>query len=115
MHFCVEANKTDEQNTSTAMTRARLCYNLGIEVQESGIENQYALESGERYHEPVHRILRKVKDEQPNIYTYLAPRVPMKEINDTMGPEGLVPSLLLFRSRRRIPATKANIVQQKNA
>jgi hypothetical protein len=51
---------------------------------------------GERYHDPLRRIHRKVRPEFPTTTEHLALSLSNKAMNDTVGPEGLVPTLLVF-------------------
>ena len=69
--------------------------------------------AGERYHDPLRRVFKKVKHEYPSLNRELALRISVKAINDTMGPEGLVPSLLVFGCLPRFSATDSNISDQK--
>jgi hypothetical protein len=51
---------------------------------------------GERYHDPLRRIYRKLRHDFPNLSESLAHSLANKAMNDTVGPEGLVPTLLVF-------------------
>lgn len=105
--------RVDQGSAFTSVRWTRLCDNAGIECQESGIEHHNALGPGERYHDPLRRVFRKVKHEHPSLNNELALRLSVKAINDTMGPEALVPSLLVFGCLPRFPATTSNIVEQQ--
>lgn len=68
-----------------------------IDVARSGIEAHSSLGIGERYHQPLRNTYRKAK-------LSMASHIPdssilamcVKAMNDTLGPEGLVPSALVF-------------------
>jgi hypothetical protein len=45
------------------------------------------------YHDPIRRIYHKVRHDFPNMSESLALSLANKAMNDTMGPEGLVPTL----------------------
>lgn len=47
---------------------------------------------GERYHEPLKRIYRKIKFDHPTIHPPLILRVAIKAMNDTIRENGFVPS-----------------------
>lgn len=67
-----------------------------VEVNRTGVEAHSNLGIGERYHEPLRTTFRKIMSADPtrNMHTALACAV--KAMNDTLGPEGLVPSALVF-------------------
>ncbi len=50
----------------------------------------------ERYHEPVGRAYRKIVHEMPEVDKVSALRMALKAINDSVGPYGIVPTLLLY-------------------
>lgn len=68
-----------------------------IDIGKSGIEAHSSLGIGERYHQPLRNTFRKAKISMathiPNS-SILAMSV--KAMNDTLGPEGFVPSALVF-------------------
>ena len=68
----------------------------GIEPSLSGVESHNSLGAGERYHDSLRRIFLKIRYSQPSIDADLAIRLAVKAMNDTMNPEGLVPSLLVL-------------------
>lgn len=105
--------RVDQGSAFTSIRWTRLCDTAGIECQESGIEHHNALGSGERYHDTLRRIFKKVKHEHPGMNREIALRIAVKAINDTMGPEGLVPSLLVFGCLPRFPATTSNVIEQE--
>lgn len=66
------------------------------ELQLSAVEAHNAIGVGERYHAPPRRIYLAVRNSYPKLRERLGLCLSIKSMNDTMGPEGLVPSLLLF-------------------
>ena len=50
----------------------------------------------EEYHGPLRRIFKKLYEEQPRSYKDNILGLSVKAMNDTLGSEGLVPSLLVF-------------------
>lgn len=105
--------KVDQGSAFTSVRWTKLCDKIGIEVVESGIEHHNALGSGERYHDPLRRIYKKIKLETPSMKSHISLRIAVKSIKDTLGPEGLVPSLLVFGCLPRFPSTTSNLPEQK--
>ena len=50
----------------------------------------------ERYHGPLHRIYYIIIAELPDISKDMALQMAFKAINDSAGPDGLIPTLLVF-------------------
>jgi hypothetical protein len=69
----------------------------------SPIESHNSLSIGERYHGPLRRIFRKIRYDHPDFAISLALSFSTKAVNDTTGPEGLIPSLLVFGIVPRLP------------
>lgn len=67
-----------------------------IELQFSGVESHISIGPGERYHAPLRRVFSIIKSNHPDVHPDLALRYALKDINDTIVPEGLVPSILVF-------------------
>jgi hypothetical protein len=80
-----------------------------IKLVQSGVEAHNSLGIGERYHDPLRRVYHKVRKEFPSMSLELALRLAVKAMNDTMGPNGLVPSLLVFGMVPRFPIIDANV------
>lgn len=67
-----------------------------IEIEETGTEAHSSLGLGERYHEPVRTTYRKLRLQFPKVDPEVLLRFSVKAMNDTLGPEGLFPSALVF-------------------
>lgn len=67
-----------------------------INLQFSVIKAPKSIEQGERYHHPLRRTSNIINDTNPDIYDNSKPLIAINVMKDTMEPEGLVPSLLLF-------------------
>ena len=67
-----------------------------VEVQRTGIESHNSLGLGERYHQPLRNTFRKLNVSYPNVDKQSLLNFSVKALNDTLGPEGLVPSALVF-------------------
>ncbi len=65
-----------------------------VEVQRTGAEAHSSLGLGERYHEPLRTTVRKLKAVAPDADPNFLLSFSVKAMNDTIGPEGLVPSAL---------------------
>ena len=52
----------------------------------------------ERYYSPLRRIYRIITIELPDISKDMALQIVFKAINDSAGPNGLIPTLLVFRA-----------------
>jgi hypothetical protein len=68
----------------------------GITLRISGVESHNSLGIWERYHGPLRRVYQKIEHEFPHVGPALLLRIAVKAINDAMGTNGLVPSLLVF-------------------
>lgn len=68
----------------------------GNQRRLSGIGAHSSLGIGERYHEPIRRIYRKIQLGHPRVPPGYILCVASKAINDTIGEHGLVPSRLVF-------------------
>lgn len=101
--------KVDQGSVFTSARWNKLTDETGISLQMSGVENHHSLGKGERYHAPLRRIYLKIRSEAPTIPHEFAIRLAVKSMNDTMGPEGLVPSLLVFGITPRFPSTNSQL------
>ena len=68
----------------------------GVEVQRTGVEAHSSLGIAERYHHPLRNTYKKLRMDFPNTPQRIILSVAVKAMNDTLGPEGLVPSALVF-------------------
>ena len=67
-----------------------------VKLEQSGIESHYILGIGERYHKPLRDTYRKLKLDHPSMQRQVLLALAVKAMNDTLGPEGYVPSSLVF-------------------
>ncbi len=56
----------------------------------------------ERYHEPVLRAYRKIMHEMPELDKVSALQMAGKATNDSVGPDGIVPALLVYGALPRL-------------
>ena len=86
----------------------------GINLEISGIESHNSNGVVERYHDPLRRIFRCIREDYPKLDVEVALRCAIKGINDTMGPEGLVPSYLVFGTIPTFPTMNTNLPSQRD-
>lgn len=79
----------------------------------SGVESHNSIGDGERYHDPLRRIYQKIRFSEPGLELELVMRLAVKAMNDTMNPEGLVPSLLVFGVLPRFPPMSSELPRQQ--
>lgn len=82
----------------------------GIIVLEAPIESPSTMSHVERYHGPLRRAYLKIRESLPRRETDAdCLQLAVKSMNDTVGPEGLCPTLLVFgalpRAAKRQPAS----------
>ena len=78
------------------------CANARIDLRHSGTKSHNSLGKGETYHAFLRRIYNKAKSEHPDVADDLVLSMSVKAMNDTAGPQGLVPTLLVFGVLPRI-------------
>lgn len=79
---------------------------VGNNLQLSGVESHNSIGSEERYHDPLRRVFNKITSESPKLDREIALRLYLKAINENCGPDGFVPSFLIFGVRPRFPNVK---------
>lgn len=84
------------------------------ELVLSGVESHNALGVGERYHAFLRAIYRKVRAEHPGVPQEAALSIAVAAMNQTAGPRGLVPTLLVFGVIPRTPVTTRLLPDQSN-
>ncbi|KAF5503979.1 hypothetical protein CGCF413_v004518 [Colletotrichum fructicola] len=75
---------------------------MAISIKEIPIEAHNSIGKVERYHKPLRRAYEIIKAEDPSLRPEVALQMAIKAINDTAGPNGLVPTLLVFGAYPRI-------------
>jgi len=108
-----EIVRLDRQSGFTADEFRNYAKNVGVNLQFSGIESHNAIGSGERYHMPLRRVFNVLKKEHTSLNDKNILRIALKGINDTMGPNGLVPSLLVFGVLPSFPSPSRNTPDQQ--
>ncbi|KAI0994535.1 hypothetical protein K3495_g13645 [Podosphaera aphanis] len=82
----------------------QLAKSMSIDIKEVPVESHNSIGLVERYHAPLRRafniIKEELKDEKVGIDLIL--QMAQKAVNDSAGPDGIVPTLLVFRAYPRL-------------
>lgn len=84
-----------------------------VALQFSGVESHNSIGVWERYHSTLRRIYNKVQEDHPLVLEETALRMAIKGCNDTAGPRGLVPTMLVFGAMPALPTTNFRNPRQK--
>ena len=101
--------RVDQESAFTSPEFETLANRNGINIQLLGVQSHNAIGVEERYHSPLRRIFEKIFEEVPNIDPHWALQLAVKSMNDTVGPDGLVPSMLVFGVMPRFPPIRADL------
>lgn len=80
----------------------------------SGIESHNALGAGERYHSFLRLVYRKVRLAHPGLSPELSLSMATAAMNQTAGPRGLIPTLLVFGVIPRMPVAPLPLPAQRD-
>ena len=86
-----------------------------IDLTLSGVEGHNALGEVERYHSCLRLIFKKVQADFPHLDDNYALQLALKAVNDTAGPNGLVPTLLVLSILPRALAVRLTCGSKGNA
>lgn len=75
---------------------------LHIDTKSIPVEAAHSMSIVERYHQPVRRAYKMIKKETPDTDNETTLQMAIKSINDSVGPDGLVPTLLVFGALPRL-------------
>ena len=92
--------------------------NMGTVTKSVPVEAHNSIGMVERYHGPLRRVYRIITSEIPEIDKEMALQMAFKAINDSAGPDGLVPTLLVFGAYPRMAESDApspTVTQRANA
>lgn len=67
------------------------------------LESHNSLGKGERCHDPLRSILQKIRFDNPVVYFFVALRVTVKAMNNTVGPDDLLQSFFGFWNLAQVP------------
>lgn len=108
-----DAMHTDQGPQLTSAKWRALLQAVGTKHIESGIESHNALGSGERYHAFLRQIYRRVRADHPTLAAEHALSLAVSAMNNTAGPAGLVPTLLVFGIVPRTAISPVDLPAQK--
>ena len=103
----------DQGPQFTSAAWKALATSAGVDLLWSGVESHNALGTGERYHAFLRRIYRRVRKEHPLVLPPGALSLAVAAMNQTAGPRGLVPTLLVFGVLPRTPTTPLPLPAQR--
>lgn len=86
---------------------------VGIKSKDAGVESHNSLGEEERYHAYLRNIYERVHHEHPDMDPKTILKLANKACNDTAGPSGLVPTLLVFGSIPRMPIHPEDLPNQR--
>ena len=107
-----EAMHTDQGPQFVAAGWRALLQAAGTRHIESGVESHNSLGAGERYHAVLRHIYRRVKRDHPDAPPEVVLALSVSAMNQTIGPHGLVPTLLVFGLIPRIPVSPLRLPTQ---
>jgi hypothetical protein len=103
---------TDQGSIFTSADWHAACNSAKVQLRYTDTESHNSLGTGERYHGPFRRIFSKVSDAYPSVSADLRLSLSVKAMNDYVGAEGLVPSLLVFGVMPRLPDFTTEVPSQ---
>lgn len=98
---------TDQGSVFTSKEWNARCKDAEVSIDNTGTESHNSLGKGETYHSILRRFYNKVKLTHPQLSKELRLSMALKALKDTAGPNGLVPTLLMFGVMPRIPPAPA--------
>lgn len=69
---------------------------MSIILNQVPVEAHHSIGAVERYHAPLRRAFQVIKEDLPNLTKEICLQMAVKAVNDTAGPDGLTPTLLVF-------------------
>lgn len=93
---------TDAGKQFTSREFKQYAANMGTTVKTVPVEAHHSIGLVERYHGPLRRVYTIITTEIPDIDPELALQMAFKALNDSAGPNGLVPTLLVFGAYPRM-------------
>ena len=109
-----ERKHTDQGPQFVAAGWRALAHAAGIHQRESGVESHNSLGAGERYHAVLRHIYRRVTADHPDLPPDVAFTLAVSAMNKTIGPHGLVPTLLVFGLIPRVTVSPLRLPTQQD-
>ena len=106
--------RVDQGSAFTSVRWTRRADAVGTIAQTSVVESHNSIGFSERYYAPLCRVFNKIKHENPKMDRRIAFRIFVKAMNDTLGPNGYVPSFLVFGCVPRFPAVDSKPPEQQS-
>lgn len=106
--------KADHGSVFTSKNWKEWSAMAGINLEISGVESHNSNGLIERYHDPLRKIYNCIREDYPKLDPESVLRCAIKGINDTMGPEGIVPSYLVFGVLPSFPPLNTTLPHQKD-
>ena len=76
---------------------------MAIEIREVPVEAHNSIGKVERYHQPLRRAYEIIRDEfHDKVSLEIVLQMAVKAVNDSAGPDGIIPTLLVFGAYPRI-------------
>ena len=88
---------------------------MTITTKEVPVEAHHSIGKIERYHVPLKRAYEIIRQEMPDTTADIILQAAIKAVNDTAGPKGLIPTLLVFGAYPRMSATATTPDIQRRA
>ena len=85
-----------------------------VSIEKSGVEAHHSLGIRERYHKPLRGTYRKLKLDYPSMQRQLLLALAVKSMNDALGPEGTVPSALVFGEFPRLRSLCGPVIHRSS-
>lgn len=105
--------RTDQGSAFTSARWKSLVESKGIQLRLSGVRAHSLLGIGEKLHDRLRRIYRKILHDYPTVNRRFILKGAIKAMNDTIGENGLVPSRLVFGIFARFPILNPKLSNQK--
>jgi hypothetical protein len=101
--------RSDSGPQFSSQTWKKMCDGVGVSIQLSPVESHNSFGQNERPHSPLRRCYLKIKNDVPSLPADLCLRVAVKVMNDTVGQNGLVPTLLVFGTIPQLPLMQGTL------
>jgi len=79
-----------------------MAVNVGTKVKIVPVEAYNSVGIVERYYSPVYRVYQIITSKVPSINKDVVLQIAFKAVNDSIGLDGLIPILLVYRAYPRI-------------
>lgn len=94
--ICTRVLRLYQAASYTAKAFRELATAQRIELHSRALVSHNSIGVQEHFHGPLHPIFLKIKQNLPSLHPEVCIRYAFKALNDTAGPNGLVPSSLVF-------------------